>query len=147
MGRGRVENLIKMQEVSPEEARKMGQAGGIKSGIARKRSKTMREALKMLLQMETLDEARAEALRDLGVDPSYLHSIQLSMLGTAERGDVEAARYVRDTSGEKPAQAVDMAITDKPFEALELKALSDQDLAALADGCGADVVSGETKEP
>lgn len=144
MGRGRVENLIR--ERSPEEARQLGRAGGIKSGIARRRAKTMREALKIMLQLDTQDPARAEALKALGLEPSYLNSIQLSMVSKAEAGDVEAFRAVRDTSGEKPAQAVDMQVTDKPFEALDLKALSDDDLAALADDGGADVVSGEPKE-
>ena len=144
MGRGRVENLIR--ERSTEEARQLGRAGGIKSGIARRRTKTMREALKIMLQLDTQDPARAEALKALGLEPSYLNSLQLTMLSKAEGGDVEAFRAVRDTSGEKPAQAVDMQVTDKPFESLDLKSLSDDDLAALADDGGSGVVSGEPKE-
>lgn len=145
MGRGRVENLIR--ERSTEEARQLGRAGGIKSGIARRRTKTMREALKIMLQLDTQDPARAEALKALGLEPSFLNSIQFTMLSKAESGDVEAFRAVRDTSGEKPAQAVDMSVTDKPFESLDLKALSDDDLAALADDGGSGVVSGADQKP
>lgn len=140
------ENLIPTSKRTKEEARALGQAGGIKSGIARRRTKTMREALKVLLQIDTQDAERAEALRALGLEPSYLNSLQLTMVSKAEAGDVEAFRAVRDTSGEKPAQAVDMQVTDRPFEALELRSLSDQDLAQLADGGGAGVVSGDDQK-
>lgn len=141
MPKGRIENLIPNSARSPEELREQTRRGGQASGVARRRTKTMREALKVLLQMDTSDPDKAAALKALGLQPSYLNSLQLAMVGKAEAGDVEAFRAVRDTSGEKPAQAVDMSVTDKPFEALDLKALSDDDLKTLAeDGCGTDVV-------
>ena len=135
------ENLIPFDKRTEAEQRRIAKAGGSASGVSRRRTKTMREALKVLLQMDTSDPDKAAALKALGLQPSYLNSLQLAMVGKAEAGDVEAFRAVRDTSGEKPAQAVEMAVTDKPFEALDLKALSDDDLKTLAeDGCGTDVV-------
>lgn len=145
------ENLIPLDRRTKEEQREIVTAGGRASGVARRRTKTMREALKILLQMDTTDPKKAEALEALGVAPTFLNSIQLAMIGKAEAGDVEAFRAVRDTSGEKPAQAVEMAVSDKPFEALDLKALSDDDLKTLAedgDGgdCGTDVVQSATSD-
>ena len=141
MPKGRIENLIPNSARSPEELREQTRRGGIKSGEARRRYRTMRESLKLILSLDVQDEQKAEALKTLGLAPTYQNGIQLAMASKAIDGDVEAARFVRDTSGEKPAQAVDMAVTDKPFEALDLKALSDDDLKTLAeDGCGTDVV-------
>lgn len=107
----------------------------------------MRESLRLLLGLNVTDEAKAEALKALGLDPTYQNAIQLSMASKALNGDVEAARFVRDTSGEKPAQAVDMSVTDKPFESLDLKALSDEDLAKIADDGGTDVVDSDADKP
>lgn len=141
------ENLIPMQARTAEEQRAITVAGGRASGEARRRYRTMRESLRLLLGLNVTDEAKAEALKALGLDPTYQNAIQLSMASKALDGDVEAARFVRDTSGEKPAQAVDMSVTDKPFESLDLKALSDEDLAKIADDGGTDVVDSDADKP
>lgn len=148
MPRGNVNNLKSIGDRSTDKQREIVTAGGVASGVARRRTKNMREALKVLLQMDTTDPDKAAALKALGLQPSYLNSLQLAMVGKAEAGDVEAFRAVRDTSGEKPAQAVEMAVTDKPFEALDLKSLSDDDLKTLAEdgSCGTDVVQSTDQE-
>lgn len=142
MPKGRIENLIPNSARSPEELREQTRRGGQASGVARRKYRTMRETLKMVLSMDVADEQKAQALKALGIAPTYQNAIQISMANKAIDGDVDAARFVRDTSGEKPAQAVDMSVTDKPFEALDLKALSDDDLKTLAedDSCGTSVV-------
>lgn len=136
------ENLIPLDRRTKEEQREIVTAGGRASGVARRKYRTMRETLKMVLSMDVADEQKAQALKALGIAPTYQNAIQISMANKAIDGDVDAARFVRDTSGEKPAQAVDMSVTDKPFEALDLKALSDDDLKTLAedDSCGTSVV-------
>ncbi len=49
MGKGKNGNLT--PPTTNDEARKRGKNGGIKSGIARKKKRTMKEAVKLLLDM------------------------------------------------------------------------------------------------
>ena len=126
-------NLVSNSDRSPEERRAFGAAGGRASGAARRRYRTMREILRQILTMETTDEQRLAALKALGLDGTYAESIQLTMSAKAEAGDVEAARFVRDTVGEKPREALEVGnLDDKPFEALDLSQLTEAQLRELA---------------
>lgn len=49
MGKGKNGNL--MPPTTNDEARKRGKNGGIKSGVARKKKRTMQAAVKLLLDM------------------------------------------------------------------------------------------------
>lgn len=81
-----------------EEARKRGRNGGIKSGEARRKRKTLREELLALLGTE-----------------DYQKKISLAMLQEAKAGNTKAFEVIRDTIGEKPKDKVEID-QDKPFE-------------------------------
>ena len=52
----------------------------------------------------------------------------------AKAGDKDCATFLRDTAGQSPAQLVKVGnLDDKPFEMLDLSALSDDDLRRLAE--------------
>lgn len=83
------ENLIPMNERTKEEQREIAKKGGIASGEARRRKKTLKEELIALL--ETNDNN---------------NKISLAILQKALNGDIQAFTTIRDTIGEKPVDKV-----------------------------------------
>lgn len=81
-----------------KEARERGRNGGIKSGESRKKRKTLREELLLLLETN-----------------NYNEKISLAMIKEALKGDTKAFNTIRDTIGEKPVEKVEVE-QEKPFE-------------------------------
>ena len=81
--------------------------GGIASGEARRRKKTMRETAKMLLDMEIPDAAKElkAKLKVMGIseeDFTYQSAVMVGILNQAMKGNTKAAAFLRDTVGENP---------------------------------------------
>ena len=93
------ENLRPFQ--STEEAREMGRKGGIKSGEARRRKKTLKEELIALLETNNNNE-----------------KISVAILQKALNGDIQAFTTIRDTIGEKPVDKVEADVGVKKLEDL-----------------------------
>ncbi len=119
--------------LTKEKAREIGRAGGIASGQARKQRRMMRETISALLQARLDDTEMAAVLEAAGLPADLQGGINLAIMRKALLGDVEAARYLRDTAGEKPTETFNLAVSDKPVKALDLSAMSDEEIAALAD--------------
>jgi hypothetical protein len=134
MGTPNLENLRPFSKDDVEKARAAGRKGGVASGVAKRRKRTFRELIETVMTMEVDDPAVHAKLTELGLDPTHDMAITMAAVKKAENGDIEATRYLRDTKGEKPTEALQMAITDKPIKALDLTQLSDAELEALADG-------------
>lgn len=134
MGTPNLENLRPFSKDDVEKARAAGRKGGVASGVAKRRKRTFRELIETVMTMEVDDPAVHAKLVELGLDPTHDMAITMAAIRKAENGDIEATRYIRDTKGEKPTEALQMAITDKPIKALDLSTLSDAELEALADG-------------
>ena len=113
MGKGRKENLIDPKDRTSEELREMTRKGGIKSGEVRRRKKTMREALEMLLYKTELPEQMKERLRQEGIiaddDMNHQMMITRSLIAKAEAGDVQAYNAICGMIGEKPAEKMEMS--------------------------------------
>lgn len=115
-----------------EESVANGRKGGIASAESRKKAKTIRETLKLFLSTQ-LDEGEAkDRLVELGFDPTMLNQMGLATMQRAMNGDIEAARFVRDSVGEKPREGMDIGIEDKPLASLDLSKLTDDQLRVLA---------------
>lgn len=94
-----------------EEARAKGRMGGRASGRARRARRDMRETFRELLDMPlrpggmtgfgTLEGAE-------GKNMTVGEAIAMRMLREAMGGDVRAAEFVRDTSGQRPSQSVEV---------------------------------------
>ena len=126
-------NLIGPGDRSPEEARAASAAGGRKSGESRRKRKTFRESLLMILSMPVDDPETYEALKKLGLDGTFQSAIDLAQIRAAQKGDTDASRFVRDTVGEKPREGLEIGnLADRPFETLDLAQLSDAQLRELA---------------
>ena len=111
---GRVENL---KTPTAEEAREKGAKGGRASAEARRRKKTMREVYESLRTLEVVPchtEALQEMLQEKLPTVTVDEAIMLAMIAKAERGDVQAAQFIRDTAGEKPTDVIGMD-SDQPF--------------------------------
>jgi len=118
------------QEERTECARKAGKA----SADVRRKHKAFRDVFRDILSLDVTDEKIAETLESLGLDPTFANAIGLqAILKAANFGDIEAARFTRDTIGEKPTEALQLGITDKPIKSMDLSKLSDAELEALAD--------------
>lgn len=91
-----------------EEAREKGRKGGIASGKARREKKAMRETLELLLSMPMKDGkfADVESIKNFasmkGKNIDVQTAISIAMIQRALKGDKGAAEFVRDTSGQKP---------------------------------------------
>lgn len=124
------ENL--RSDFTREERSENGRKGGTASGRARRRQKTFRESIKALLTCDVPDEELKARLEQLGVDTTVLNAIHMAVHDKAMRGDLEAARYLRDTAGEKPRDGLDIAgEPGKPLSWMDLSAMSDDQLRAL----------------
>lgn len=112
MGKGKRENLIAANELTEDQLRKMASNGGKKSAEVRRRKKTMREALEMLMYNTELPEATKQMLEAEGVNESdFNHQMVItrSLIAKAEAGDVQAYNAICAMIGEKPAEKVDMS--------------------------------------
>lgn len=124
----------------PEEASRAGQIGGAKSGVTKRKRRLLRDAARAILDADVSKLPVAEdlvlSLKALGVDEvTGSDVLLLAQYLRAARGDTDAARFVRDTSGEKPSVDVSVSATDRVIDAESVSEMSDAELALLADEC------------
>lgn len=135
MPKGRVENLnlFGSGKFTPEEERAIRVAGGKRSVEVRRLKRTQADILRQILALEERDPKRRELLISMGLDGNVADSINIAVTDKAKAGDVEAARYVRDTIGEKPREGLELGnLDDKPLASVDLSKLSDEQLKAMA---------------
>ena len=84
-----IENLRPVK--TKEEARERGARGGIASGEARRRRRTLKEELLLMLSDPEVQEKLSAAIMKKGMD-----------------GDIRAFEVIRDTIGEKPKDVFDI---------------------------------------
>lgn len=119
-------NEENLKPPTTSEARKRGKKGGIKSGKARKERKAMKETAEMILGL-TLKDGTVTALEDIqsmaaanGKNITVQDAIILKQAQKALKGDIRAAEFIRDTSGNRPTneQRMDVAVDNGFIEAL-----------------------------
>ena len=128
------DNLIPMSARPIEDQKRITSAGGRASGEAKRRKKNLREVARALLEAPLLDcdAEMAAALEAAGLDKDHQGAMMLAALRKSEIGDIEASRFVRDTSGQAPSQQVELGgIEGKPIEVMDLSNLTTEQLNAL----------------
>lgn len=104
-------NLISFtSDQSHEEAVKNGTKGGIKSGEARRKKKTLRECVRLFGELP-VEGKNARAMADLGIpveEHNRLMQISVSLYQKAMKGDVAAFNAIRDIIGEKPTDKTEI---------------------------------------
>lgn len=135
MRQGRIENF--QNSLTSEERIERARAAGIASGEARRKAKIMRDTLTNLMTLPVPDTEIAGMLEASGIQNSIENAIAFSALIKAAKGDIEAARFCRDTLGQKPTESfnLSMAQKERPISSLDLRHLTDEELIALADQC------------
>lgn len=106
------DGLIKNSDKTPKERKELAAKMGRASGEAKRRKKTMREALEMLMYRTELPEQtkkmlEAEGIRDTD-DFNHQMVITRSLIAKAEAGDVQAYNAICAMIGEKPADKLDV---------------------------------------
>ena len=112
MGKGRKENLLRPEDLTSEQLRERASKAGKASVVAKRRKKTMREALEMLMYKTELNEQTKQILKAEGVSEDDLNHqmvITRSLIAKAESGDVQAYNAICAMIGEKPAEKMEMA--------------------------------------
>jgi hypothetical protein len=130
------ENLIPLDERTKEEQRKIAQQGGIASGKARRRKRSMKEAAQLILNLPA-KENRRKLLKSYGIeekDCTNLMVIMAKAIQMASDGNLKAAEFVRDTLGENPKYKIyekklELLVADKEAS----KTLIDEWVSAIPE--------------
>lgn len=130
-------NLIPQSERTKAEQRKIATKGGKASGKARREKKAMKDTLATLLSMSLKDgtitdiEKITNVASLKGLNISVQEAIMLAQIQKALKGDTKAAEYIRDTSGNKLKEGLELSGgINNPFEGLtteQLKKLVEND--------------------
>ena len=97
------ENLIPNEERTPSERRENARKGGIASGKARRRKRSMKEAADLFLSLPVSDKRKFNKAARRYVDVEDIDNQVLMIMGlvdAATDGDARAARVVIDMIGE-----------------------------------------------
>ena len=105
-------NLIPNSERTPSELREMARKGGLASVEARRKRKSLKEELLLILEDEEVQK-----------------SVAVALIQEAQSGNVKAFGMLRDTIGERPVERSEHTIVG--VEALQ--AMSDAELVQLAE--------------
>lgn len=129
MARGNPKKLIPNSERSPQELKEQTRKGGIASGIARRRRKTMREWAKAFAEMGV----NAKGLNGEEITADYAGAVVLEQYRKAvEEGDTASAKFVAELLGEMVqkiehsgngvvVQVTDKVLADEIAKAIENK--------------------------
>ena len=118
-------NLIPFDQRSKEEARECGRAGGIASGAARRRKKSLREAADLYLSLPVSDRRRWNKIARKGVDPEDVDNQMAMIIGLTEaatEGDAKAAKIIVDLLGDVAGEESEgVQIRDHPQFCVNLR--------------------------
>ena len=118
------EDLVKYQFTSVQsrsEAAENGRKGGVASGAARRRKKSLKEAANLYMSMEPTDARVWNALSIAGIDPEDIDNqmaIVVSQSQKAIAGDTQAAKLIVDIIGKEDDAASEDAVYELPARVL-----------------------------
>lgn len=111
------QNLIPNSERTPNELREMARNGGLASGEARRKRKTLKEELLLMLSDGDIQEKISLALINEAINGNNAGSV------------TKAFEVIRDTIGERPVekvQATQTVVDMSAFSTEEIKAMLDE---------------------
>ena len=97
------QNLVPYQFQSGSEARESGAKGGVASGAARRRKRSLKEAADLFLSLPVSDQKTQNKITKAGVDPDDIDNQMAMIIGltwAATAGDAKAAKVIIDLLGE-----------------------------------------------
>jgi hypothetical protein len=146
--------LANLKSFTPDQDREAARINGAKGGRVYaenvKRRKKLTEAAKWLLGQKDIisDDDIKDKLAELGIESATnAEALMLVALRKASKGDVEALKFVRDTGGEAPKNAVELSgDMDRPVATMDLTSMTTEQLMALAADRGAEDEQPEAEE-
>ena len=111
------QNLIPNSERTPSELREMARNGGLASGESRRKRKTLKEELLLMLSDGDIQEKISLALINEAINGNNAGSV------------TKAFEVIRDTIGERPVekvQATQTVVDMSAFSTEEIKAMLDE---------------------
>lgn len=100
-------NLIPFNERTESEQREIAQKGGIASGAARRRKRSMRQAADYYLSLPETDRRRVNAMLRDSIEPEDIDnqmSVVMGIATAAKQGDSRAANVLLKMLGEETVQ-------------------------------------------
>lgn len=97
------EDLVPLNQRTKEEQKEITKKGGIASGVARRRKRSMREVLKMLKDMPVKDRKIIAQLQAAGIDDKDMTigaAMAFSAIVHAMKGNGQMMKLVLDVMGE-----------------------------------------------
>ena len=97
------EDIVKYQFQSGDEAQENGRKGGIASGAARRRKRSLKEAADLFLSLPVTDNKTYNKMVTAGIpesDIDYQMAVIVGMTTKAISGDAKAAKVVLEMLGE-----------------------------------------------
>ena len=88
------QNLIPFSERSKEEARAYGAKGGRNSGVTRRRKRTVRQAMELVMSLPVSDPTMKAKLKKMGFDMDDADNqtaVAVGLMARAMKGDPKAA--------------------------------------------------------
>lgn len=140
-GRGAngTENIMKYNNaLTAQERQENARKAAAASVESRKRKKLWKESVENLMAGMLTEDDQVRIREKFGLDDkadlTQQDKIVAAIAERAQRGDKDCAQFLRDTVGQNPQVMVKVGnLDDKPFEMLDLKSMSDQELRRLAD--------------
>lgn len=139
------------RDLTPEERSANARKAQLRSTEVQNYHRSLRKAAQILLwhPLKRVPEESEIVLtmRRMGIeDPTGADAVMLAQYIKARRGDTDAARFLRDTAGEKPSQQVEVNLLEKPLDAIDFAALDDEQLEALAAARNMTLIAGPVVE-
>lgn len=119
MPRDGTKNLIPLTERSKEDQKKIRSAAGKASGVARRKRKSMKEALELIMEMQAT-EANKKKMAKKGLDVETNEDVMAAAVALAAMaGDTKAYSAIANVRGENKQQIEVSASDDKFAEVLD----------------------------
>ena len=118
-----------------EEARENGRKGGLASAESKRYKKNLQNLANALLEADHLDPEMNATLEAMGLEKSNGAAMLTALFQKAmsgKKGSEQAARFLRDTSGQAP-KVVAQIVTTEGMTADDLRNMSDEELRAMLD--------------
>lgn len=100
-------NIIPNSERTPEERREIARAGGIASGAARRRKRSLKQAADLYLSLPVTDRRVWNKITRDGVEPEDIDNQMAMIVGLTEaavQGDARCAKVLIDLLGDSTGE-------------------------------------------
>jgi hypothetical protein len=116
---GKTDNLVPFtSDQSREEAAANGRKGGIASGVAKRKKRTLREIAEMIGSMPTKNPKTIAIMEKAGFDPEEMTNDMATMLAMqlkSQAGDVSAAKLLAEMRGQYSTRVEVEPVQPKPL--------------------------------